>query len=195
MSANTRTSARLLARATSRTRVVASLGLAPAVALALAACSAPRERPGPAPSQPAPVSTGDAAQSNAKGLDDLLGAWSLDAFSADDAPDPARAIRPVEITFSVDDATGAGRLAGSGGVNRIAGGFDVGAARRNAFKPTPIIATKMAGPPEAMLVEDRVLAALNFATRFRRQGDRLILADNASDLLIFRPAPANQPED
>jgi heat shock protein HslJ len=101
----------------------------------------------------------------------------------------------VEITFSVDDASGAGRLAGSGGVNRIAGGFDVAAARRNAFKPTPIIATKMAGPPEAMLVEDRVMAALNFATRFRRQGDRLILADNASDLLIFRPAPSSQPED
>lgn len=59
-----------------------------------------------------------------------------------------------------------GGLSGWAGVNQISSQLDQSALGRGEFKPSPIISTRMAGPPEAMKLETDVLAALQNARAF-----------------------------
>ena len=68
------------------------------------------------------------------------------------------------------------RLAGSGGVNRLMGGFTLDGGTLTFGN---IASTMMAGPPEAMQQEQAILGALGRGRGFRIAGDRLALVDDA----------------
>jgi heat shock protein HslJ len=79
---------------------------------------------------------------------DLVGTWRVVAVGADEVGEDIEA----ELIFASD-----GRAGGRGGVNRIGGTYELEAG-------TVVLgtfwSTKMAGPPAAMAVEQRVLRAL-----------------------------------
>lgn len=69
-----------------------------------------------------------------------------------------------------------GRLAGSGGVNRMMGGYTVAG---NTLMFSQVATTMMAGPPEAMQQEQTILAALATVRGFGISGNDLTLFDEA----------------
>lgn len=74
-----------------------------------------------------------------------------------------------------------GRFHGSGGVNRLLGGYTVDG---NAVTFSQVASTMMAGPPEAMQQEQRIVAALGRVRGFQIAGDRLTLVDEASQPVL-----------
>ncbi len=80
-----------------------------------------------------------------------------------------------------------GRLAGSGGVNRLMGGYTVDGG---AVSFTQVATTMMAGPPEAMQQEQVILGALGRVRGFRVAGDRLTLVDEAARPVLTAVAVA-----
>lgn len=91
------------------------------------------------------------------------------------------------VSFAASD-----RIAGSGGCNRYGG-----ALRREGgrLQVGPLVSTRMACAPEVMAQEDRFLAAIEAAERFRREGARLFLDSTGSaEPSRFRPfVPAETP--
>ena len=68
------------------------------------------------------------------------------------------------------------RFAGSGGVNRLMGGY---ALDGDALAFAHVASTMMAGPPEAMQQEQAIVGALGRVREFRIAGDRLTLVDES----------------
>jgi len=68
------------------------------------------------------------------------------------------------------------RFAGSGGVNRLMGGY---ALDGDALTFAQVASTMMAGPPEAMQQEQAIVGALGRVHEFRIAGDRLTLVDES----------------
>lgn len=77
-----------------------------------------------------------------------------------------------------------GRFAGSGGVNRLMGGYIVNGASLIFTNPA---STMMAGPPEAMRQEQAIITALRHVQGFRINGDLLTLVDE-SNLPVMKAA-------
>jgi heat shock protein HslJ len=104
-------------------------------------------------------------------LNSLLGDWTLQSLGGEDVPSalPAGAKAP-SLRVSPE-----GRVSGFGGVNRLSSSLDVEAISRGEFKLSPVAATKMAGPPAAMQLEDRFTRLLGEATGFSVSGDTLQL--------------------
>jgi heat shock protein HslJ len=98
----------------------------------------------------------------------LTGDWNLKALGSQ----PVSAPKPPWIRIEVG-----GGLRGWAGVNQISSQLDQAAMSRSEFKPSPIIATRMAGPPEAMKIESDLLAALQTARTYSAHGDTLELRD------------------
>jgi putative lipoprotein len=94
------------------------------------------------------------------------------ATELDGRPLPDR-VRP-SLRFGAD-----GRLAGSAGVNRIIGGYQVGDGVIDFGR---LATTLMAGPPEAMAVERRVLTVLSGRRPYRLDGDDLHIGDAGAEL-------------
>lgn len=69
-----------------------------------------------------------------------------------------------------------GRVAGSGGVNRLMGGY---ALQGDSLTFAQMATTMMAGPPEAMQQEQAILSALQAVRGYRISGDILTLLDDA----------------
>ena len=78
-----------------------------------------------------------------------------------------------------------GSVSGFAGVNRFNGGL----AAEGPFLFTPLATTRMAGPPPAMELETRYLAALQQATAWKVEGDALVLSADGIEVLDFRRAP------
>lgn len=69
-----------------------------------------------------------------------------------------------------------GRFAGSGGVNRLMGGYTLAG---DSLTFSEAASTMMAGPPEAMQQEQVIIAALPLVRGFSITGDDLTLVDDA----------------
>ena len=100
------------------------------------------------------------------GGDPLAGAWVVVAVGG--TPVPEGGASP-SLAFD-----GAGRVSGSGGVNRLAGPYAVDG---DVLTSGPLITTRMAGPPEWNDLEVRLLAALERPLPIAVDGDRLRLGD------------------
>lgn len=95
--------------------------------------------------------------------------WRLEADPVPDSPTPT-------LAFGSE-----GRFQAHTGVNRLTGTYDEDGAAL-VLRPGPM--TLMAGPPEAMAHEQRLVAALAATARFRLDGDRLDLLDRAGAVLL-----------
>jgi len=78
-----------------------------------------------------------------------------------------------------------GTVGGFAGVNRFSGSL----ASEGPFLFAPLATTRMAGPPPAMELETRYLAALQQATEWKTEGDALVLSADGIPVLSFRRAP------
>ena len=79
-----------------------------------------------------------------------------------------------------------GRASGSGGVNRWSAAARVDG---DAIRLSDAIVTRRAGPPEAMAIESAFLGRLRQAARWRLDGGRLRLLDDAGrELMTLRRA-------
>ena len=119
-------------------------------------------------------------------IEKLAGDWVLKQIEGTDVASllPAGAKAP-SLNFGSD-----GRVSGFGGVNRLAGGLDLGALTKGDFKLGQMISTKMAGPPESMQLEDRFTRLLGEATGLKfGSGDSLSLTKGGTSLLDFVRAP------
>jgi heat shock protein HslJ len=84
-----------------------------------------------------------------------------------------------------------GRVGGFGGVNRLMSNLDFESLTRGEFKLSPVASTMMAGPTEAMTLEQRFTSALNQARGFALNGDNLTLRGaDGGDLLNLIKKPA-----
>lgn len=79
-------------------------------------------------------------------------------------------IRQPQLVLNRQD----GRFTGSGGVNRMMGGYSVDG---DSLSFSQVAATMMAGPPEAMQQEQAIVGALGLVRGFRLTADRLTLLD------------------
>lgn len=80
-----------------------------------------------------------------------------------------------------------GRFAGSGGVNRLMGGYTL---TGEDLTLSNAASTMMAGPPEAMAQEQAILAALPLVRAFRITGNGLTLVDDAGGPVLQAVAVA-----
>jgi heat shock protein HslJ len=106
---------------------------------------------------------------------ELVGAWRVIGIGAD--PVPAGAV----IELHED-----GRITGSTGINRLTGAF---ALIDGELRTSPLATTRMAGSPELMDVERRLLAALADPVPVRRDGDRLMLGSGEHMLILRLDTP------
>jgi len=91
-----------------------------------------------------------------------------------DGAAPALARAP-ELQIEVD-----GTLRGFAGVNRFSGQAELEAFGQGEIRSGPMIATRMAGSPEAMELEARFLALLAAPLEWRRRGGELQLLQDGS---------------
>lgn len=80
-----------------------------------------------------------------------------------------------------------GRFAGSGGVNRLMGGYTVDGT---TLTFSQVASTMMAGPPEAMAQEQVIVAALGRVRGYRITGDQLTLLDETGQPVLTAVAVA-----
>jgi heat shock protein HslJ len=100
------------------------------------------------------------------------GEWRPSEMSAAELPAQARMF--VEFTPG-------GQITGSGGCNRFFGGY---AIEGNTIKIGPIASTRK-GCPGITPVEMRFFAALESATTFERDGDKLVLYDASGEPIVW----------
>lgn len=79
-----------------------------------------------------------------------------------------------------------GGFSGFSGVNRYSGKLDADALARGQFQTSPIVATKMAGRPEAMAVEQAMFKALNAAQTFSVEGDAATLSTEGTVVMELK---------
>ena len=92
-------------------------------------------------------------------------------------------IREPQLVLNGQD----GRFAGSGGVNRLMGGYTLDGS---ALTFTQVASTMMAGPPETMQQEQAIVAALGAVRGFSIAGDRLTLVDDSGRPVLTAVAVA-----
>lgn len=80
-----------------------------------------------------------------------------------------------------------GRFGGSGGVNRLMGGYTVDGT---ALTFSQVASTMMAGPPEAMAQEQAIVAALGRVRGYGIAGDQLTLVDESGQPVLRAGAVA-----
>jgi heat shock protein HslJ len=103
-------------------------------------------------------------------------AWTLTMLEGADVPPPAADRRQPSLTFGTE-----GRITGFTGVNRFSGAFTLDGQN---LKFSNITITRMAGPPEAMTVEQKLMNALRATTGWRQAGGKLELL--AGDRVVAR---------
>lgn len=100
----------------------------------------------------------------------IAGEWTARSLNGR----PVTALKAPWIRIEVG-----GALRGWAGVNQISSQLDEPALARGEFKSSPIIATRMAGPPEAMQLETDFIAALQAASAYSAGANTLELRDAA----------------
>lgn len=146
-----------------------------ALLIAMSAC-APRSDQG-ASSPSASLATGAGAQQP-----DLGSApWKLVEIAGATIPGD---MHPAQHPTLVFDAA-AGRVSGVAGVNRFNGGFTRTGPHGLTLRAGAM--TRMAGIPEAMVLEDAVVKMFDAVRRYRIERDRLELLDESgTTLATFR---------
>jgi heat shock protein HslJ len=86
--------------------------------------------------------------------------------------------RDISLEFDAK----ARRAAGSTGVNRWSGGYQLSG---QSLEFGPLITTRRAGPPEAMQLEREFTQALENVTEIAHEGERLVLSDGDKARLVF----------
>ena len=116
--------------------------------------------------------------------DAIFGGWTLVSVGGDPIDKTlGEGMQPPDMRVSDD-----GSISGFAGVNRFSGRLDLGLAATGGFSSGPFAVTRMAGPPEAMELESRVLTALQEADRFLATADRLTLTKGDAVLLVYTAA-------
>lgn|GEM_PF-6210176 len=110
-------------------------------------------------------------------LDQLRGEWLCIAIDQKNLTSD----RPPTLIFS-DTST----IAGYSAVNRFNGPLDATNLASGAIKMGPFAATRMAGPPELMQLEQTYLAALEKSRAISIRDAHLILSNADGELLRFR---------
>jgi putative lipoprotein len=95
----------------------------------------------------------------------------------------AEQMREPQLVLNGQD----GRFAGSGGVNRLMGGYTLDGS---SLTFSQVASTMMAGPPEAMQQEQAIVAALGNVRGFSIAGDQLSLLDEAGQPVLTAVAVA-----
>jgi heat shock protein HslJ len=108
----------------------------------------------------------------------LSGEWTLDWMQGTGPVAPSTGRPAPSITIAPD-----GKVTGFTGVNRMSSSLDIARAAKGEFAMGPVASTRMAGPPEAMQLETGLLGALQRATRYRIDGDHLVLSDASEEVL------------
>lgn len=99
------------------------------------------------------------------------GDWRVTRIVGSDA-ELAAGRRVPELKFMPD-----GTVGGFSGVNTIGGSANVDALRAGRLELSPLVMTRMAGPPDAMKLESAFTQALNDpGLTWRIDGERLILS-------------------
>lgn len=118
----------------------------------------------------------------------LAGDWNLQSIAGQDISKivpPSMLRNKPGLTIAKD-----GRVGGFGGVNQLMSKLDMEALTRGEFKLAPVASTKMAGPSEAMTLEQRFTSALDQTRGFALNGDNLTLrAADGADLLNLIKKP------
>jgi heat shock protein HslJ len=91
-----------------------------------------------------------------------------------------------QLAFGAD-----GRVTGTTGVNRLMGEFEV---RDGLLVVGNAVTTRMAGAPEAMQQEQRLLQVLSAQQAFVITGERLELGDGETLALLVRPSVQSGPD-
>lgn len=112
-------------------------------------------------------------------IDQLVGDWNLTSLQGTPLTLPQGARQPT-LSFTPD-----GKVSGTGGVNRLASSIDLPSLAKGQFKLAPAASTKMAGPPEAMALEDTFYRLLGEATGLSIDADTLSLTNTGGELLKF----------
>lgn len=110
--------------------------------------------------------------------------WQLQALQDGDGPALAEPPgRPLELRLDAE----ADRVSGSGGCNRLIGGFQLDGEQLSFSK---LASTQMACPPALMAMEQRYVEALGQVRRWSIDKSNLLLQDGQGrTLLLFKPAP------
>ena len=95
----------------------------------------------------------------------------------------AEGLREPSIVLHGQDS----RVSGSGGVNRLMGGYTLDGA---SLTFSQLASTMMAGPPEAMQQEQAIVAALGAVRGFSIAGDHLTLTDETGTPVLTAVAVA-----
>ena len=106
-------------------------------------------------------------------LAEAQGTWQLDAAI------PAGGRIPT-MTLGKD-----GSLHGNGGVNQYSASFDAAALPQGKWRMSPARSTRMAGPQEAMALEQSMLDAMQQADGAQIEGERLCLLRGSVVLVRF----------
>ncbi len=113
--------------------------------------------------------------------------WRLQALQGEDGPKLiAPPGQPVELQLDAES----GRVSGSGGCNRLIGGFQLSGELLSFSK---LAGTKMACPPPVMDFERRYNTALGQVRRWSLDKQNLLLQnEQGRTLLLFKPAPSER---
>ena len=111
----------------------------------------------------------------------IVGDWRLCQFGDED-PESLPAEEDQRPTLVIDEEA---KVSGFAGVNRYGGSLSAKAVAEGVFLLGPVVATRMAGPREAMDLETRFLRMLSEASSFRVIDDDLVLEAEGESLLRF----------
>ncbi len=117
----------------------------------------------------------------------LVGDWQLVAIvleGGDEMVPVGEALPTLSFTAEADP-TGSRRFGGSGGCNRIMGGYDAGRTGRLAISRGPAM-TMMACPDPVMSLEQSFVAALESASAYAIEGNGLSIDFDGGVLRLER---------
>jgi copper homeostasis protein (lipoprotein) len=129
------------------------------------------------PAQPPSSPTGNRTQPTLQGQ-----SWRLQALQDGKGPAlPKTTDQPPELELAADSD----RLSGSGGCNRLMGGYQL---KGDRLRFSQLASTQMACPEAAMAFEQRYTRALERVRRWSIDGNSLLLQDKRGrTLLVFQP--------
>lgn len=111
----------------------------------------------------------------------VLGEWRVRSVAGQPVPPGVEST----LAFGVND-DGEHRVHGSGGVNRLGGGFEL---HDDEIAFGPCFTTLMAGPEPAMQYERSLLAAMTGRHMYRVDGDVLTIGSGDNEIVLERAAP------
>lgn len=111
----------------------------------------------------------------------LTGEWTIISIQGEDVsallPEGARS---PSLQFSDE-----GGLSGFAGVNRFSGSLNTEKLISGKWDVGPMVSTKMAGPPELMELEQRILSALDSADAIVSTGGSVVLTSKGKESLAL----------